>query len=84
MNVLNEQKQGLTDVLFTKHFIRFNFLGKRFVCNYDGSSEYWDEIKIDGERYEVCFGVVGGEKYVVIYPTKGNEILTEKAIYYED
>lgn len=32
MNVLNEQKQELTDVLFTKHFIRFNFLGKRFVC----------------------------------------------------
>ena len=47
MNVLNEQKQELTDVLFTKHFIRFNFLGKRFVCNYDGSSEYWDEILTD-------------------------------------
>ena len=83
MNILDEQKQELTDVLFTKHFIRFNFLGKRFVCNYDGSSEYWDEIKIDGERYEVCFGVVGGEKYVVIYPTKGNEILTDKGISYD-
>ena len=83
MNVLNEQKQGLTDVLFTKHFIRFNFLGKRFVCNYDGSSEYWDEIKINGERYEVCFGVVGGENYLVVYPTKGNEILTDKGFSYD-
>ncbi len=53
MNILDEQKQELTDVLFTKYFIRFNFLGKRFVCNYDGSSEYWDEIKINGERYEI-------------------------------
>ena len=83
MNILNEQKQELTDVLFTKHFIRFNFLGKRFVCNYDGSSEYWDEIKIDGERYEVCFGVVGGENYLIVYPTKGDEILTGKGISYD-
>ena len=83
MSVLNEQKQELTDVLFTKHFIRFNFLGKRFVCNYDGSSEYWDEIKIDGGRYEVCFGIVGGEKYLIVYPTKGNEILTGKGISYD-
>ena len=83
MNVLNEQKQELTDVLFTKHFIRFNFLRKRFVCNYDGSSEYWDEIKIDGERYEVCFGVVGGENYLVVYPTKGDEILIDKGISYD-
>ena len=83
MNALNEQKQGLTDVLFTKHFIRFNFLGKRFVCNYDGSSEYWDEIKINGERYEVCIGIVGEERYITIYPTKGNEILTDKGISYD-
>ena len=83
MNILDEQKQELTDVLFTKYFIRFNFLGKRFVCNYDGSSEYWDEIKINGERYEVCFGVVGGENYLVVYPTKGNEILTDKGISYD-
>ena len=83
MNILDEQKQELTDVLFTKHFIRFNFLGKMFVCNYDGSSEYWDEIKIDGERYEVCFGVVGGENYLVVYPTKGDEILTDKGISYD-
>ena len=83
MNILNEQKQELTDVLFTRYFIRFNFLGKRFVCNYDGSSEYWDEIKIDNVRYEVCIGVVGEERYVTIYPTKGDEILTEKGISYD-
>lgn len=83
MNILNEQKQELTDVLFTRYFIRFNFLGKRFVCNYDGSSEYWDEIKIDDVRYEVCIGVVGEERYVTIYPTKGDEILTNKGISYD-
>ena len=84
MNVSNEQKQELTDVLFTKHFIRFNFLGKRFICNFDGSEEFWDEIRVGDDRYEVCIGIVGEEKYITIYPTKGNEILTEKAIYYED
>ena len=29
MNILDEQKQELTDVLLTKHFIRINFIKKK-------------------------------------------------------